>query len=415
MGKGGQGTTDGLRKSDANMKILFIASRFPYPPIQGDRVRAYHFLRLLSRQHSITLVAPVPGPIDSRVQQIVTQLCERWVPVRVSQWQAIAHLICFPFSDLPLQTLYFCPSIIQKCVQNLVQEEPFDLIHVQLARMAPVADGLSGVPKVIDFIDALSLNMHRRATRERWPMKWIFHLETRRMARYEQELVSSFDQQIISSPLDKEAIGASETLHVIPNGVNIEDFPYTENGREDNIILFTGRMGYFPNAEAAVYFATRVFPLILQQKPDARFLIVGADPPRRVRRLARFPGVEVTGYVPRIQDYLARATVAVAPMQAGSGMQFKVLEAMASGAPVVATRYALGGIEAVDGEHLLVADDTDSLADQVVRLLRDPALRRRLARNARRLVEEKYTWERSVEMLEEVYRLAIDRKGGENQ
>jgi glycosyltransferase involved in cell wall biosynthesis len=224
-------------------------------------------------------------------------------------------------------------------------------------------------------------------------------------------LASSFDQQIVSSPLDKEAIGASETLHVIPNGVNIEDFPYTENGREDSLILFTGRMGYFPNAEAAIYFATRVFPLILQQKPDARFLIVGADPPRRVRRLSRLPGVEVTGYVPRIQDYLARATVAVAPMQAGTGIQNKVLEAMASGVPVVATRYALGGIEAVDGEHLLVADDADGLADQVVRLLRDPALRRRLARNARQLVEEKYTWERSVAMVEEVYRLAIDRKG----
>jgi sugar transferase (PEP-CTERM/EpsH1 system associated) len=397
------------------MKILFVASRFPYPPIQGDRLRAYHFLRLLSRQHSITLVAPVSWPVDSQAQQIITQLCERWEPVRVSRWQAIAHLIRFPFSALPLQILYFCLPVIQKSVQALVQEEPFDLIHVQLARMAPVADGLRGVPKVIDFIDALSLNMHRRATQERWPMKWLFQLETRRMARYEQKLAHSFDQQIVSSPLDKEAIGASETLHVIPNGVNIEDFPYTENGREDSVIIFTGRMGYFPNAEAAVYFATRVFPLILKQKPDARFLIVGADPPCRVRRLARFPGVEVTGFVPRIQDYLSRAAVFVAPMQAGTGIQNKVLEAMASGVPVVATPYALGGVEAIDGEHLLVAADACGLADQVVRLLRDPTLRRRLARNARQLVEDKYTWERSVAMLEEVYRLAIDRKGGENQ
>jgi glycosyltransferase involved in cell wall biosynthesis len=245
-------------------------------------------------------------------------------------------------------------------------------------------------------------------------MKWLFQLETRRMARYEQKLAHSFDQQIVSSPLDKEAIGASETLHVIPNGVNIEDFPYTENGREDSVIIFTGRMGYFPNAEAAVYFATRVFPLILKQKPDARFLIVGADPPCRVRRLARFPGVEVTGFVLRIQDYLSRAAVFVAPMQAGTGIQNKVLEAMASGVPVVATPYALGGVEAIDGEHLLVAADACGLADQVVRLLRDPTLRRRLARNARQLVEEKYTWERSVAMLEEVYRMAIKQRiGGE--
>lgn len=394
------------------MKILFIASRFPYPPIQGDRVRGYHFLRLLSRSHNITLVTPVSGLVDSQAQQIVTQLCERWVPVRVSQWQAVAHLGRFPFSALPLQTLYFCPPVIQKCVQTLVQEEPFDLIHVQLARMAPVADGLGGVPKVIDFIDALSLNMRRRAVRERWPMKWLFHLEARRMARYERGLVSCFDRQIVSSPLDKEAIGAYESLHVIPNGVAIEDFPYSEDGRENNLIVFTGRMGYFPNAEAAFYFVTQVFPLIRRQVQDARFLIVGADPPHRVRKLAKPPGIEVTGYVPRIQDYLAQATVAVAPIQAGTGIQNKVLEAMATGAPVVATPYALGGIEAVDGEHLLVAEDAEGLAEQVVRLLRDPALRRRLARNARRLVEEKYTWERSVAMLEKVYQLAVERRKG---
>ena len=241
-------------------------------------------------------------------------------------------------------------------------------------------------------------------------MKWLFHFEAQRMARYERELVFSFDQQVVSSPLDKEAIGTYENLYVIPNGVDIEDFPYNENGRESNIIVFSGRMGDFPNAEAAVYFATRVFPLIRKQVPQARFLIVGADPSHRVLGLARLPGVEVTGYVPRIRDYLTRATVAVAPMQAGSGIQNKVLEAMASGSPVVATPYALGGIDAVDGEHLLVAEDAEGLAEQVVRLLKDPALRRRLAHNARRLVEEKYTWERSVAMLEEVHRLAIERR-----
>lgn len=392
------------------MKILFVTSRFPYPLLRGDQVRSYHFLRLLSKWHNITLVTPISQPVDNWRQQIVRRLCARWVPVHIPKWQTIIHLLRFPFSALPLQTLYFCPPSIQKCVHTLVQEEPFDLIHVQLARMAPVADGIDNVPKVLDFIDALSLNMRRRAMKERWPIKWFFHLETRRMAHYEQELVAFFDQQVVSSPLDKKVIGTYKSLHVIPNGINIEDFPYHENGRENNIILFSGRMGYFPNAEAAIYFATRVFPLIRKQVPQARFLIVGADPPHRVRRLAGLPGVEVTGYVPRIQDYLTRATVAVAPMQAGSGLQFKVLEAMASGLPIVATPYALGGIDAVDGEHLLVGENAEDLAEQVVRLLKDPALRRRIARNARQLVEEKYTWERSVAMLEEVYCLAIERR-----
>ena len=391
------------------MRILFIASRFPYPPIQGDRVRGYHTLRLLSQEHSITLVTSASGAVDSQAQQEATRLCERWVPVRIPQWQAVTNLFRFPFSALPIQTLYFCPPAMQKQVQCLLQETTFDLIHVQLARMAPVANGLGNVPRVLDFIDAVSLNMHRRAIQERGPMKWLSHLEAQRMARYERDLICSFDQQVVCSPLDSKAIGAYESLHCVPNGVNIEDFPYNEDKRENSVIVFTGRMGYFPNADAAVYFATQVFPLILQQEPGARFLIVGADPPRRVRRLARLPGVEVTGYVHRIQGYLVRASVAVAPMQAGSGIQNKVLEAMASGTPVVATPNALGGIEAQEGEHVLMAGDAEGLAEQVVRLLKDPALRLRLAHNARRLMEDKYTWERSVAMLEEVYRLAIEQ------
>jgi sugar transferase (PEP-CTERM/EpsH1 system associated) len=390
------------------MRILFIASRFPYPPIRGDQVRCYHMLRLLVQKHSIALVTPVSETIDGRAQQEVTQLCDRWIPVRIPRWQAVANLFRFPFSALPIQTLYFCPPAMQKQVQSTLQEAPFDLMHVQLARMAPVADGLSNVPNVLDFIDAVSLNMRRRAIQERSPMKWLLHWEALRMTHYERELISSFDQQIVSSPLDKKAIGPYESLRFVPNGVDVEDFRYSKDERENNVIVFTGRMGYFPNADAAVYFATQVFPLILQQEPDARFFVVGADPPRRVRRLARLPGVEVTGYVHRIQDYLSLASIAVAPMQAGSGIQNKVLEAMASGTPVVATPNALGGIEAQDGEHVLVARDTEGLAEQLIRLLKDPTLRLRLASSARRLMEESYTWEHAVATLEAVYGLAIE-------
>lgn len=394
------------------MHILFIASRFPYPPIRGDQVRAYHFLRLINLRHEVTLVTPASQSVDLEAQEALTQLCKRWFILPFHRYEALVNLLRFPFLSLPLQALYFCPPSFRKTVRWIIKQDNFDIVHVQLARMAPIVNDVENVPSVIDFIDALSLNMLRRAKRERWPVKWLFYMEARRMARYERDLVLSFDRQVISSPLDKKVIGDFETIHIIPNGVNLNEFSYNEDGRDDNLIVFIGRMGYFHNEEAAVYFATCVFPIVRKRVPDARFLIIGADPPRRVRQLAKLPGIEVTGYVPRIQDYLAKATVSVAPMQGGTGIQNKVLEAMASGAPVVATPYALGGIEAVDGEHLLVAEDTEGMAEQVVRLLKDPALRRHLARNARRLVEEKYTWEQAVEMLEEVYRLAVEQKPG---
>ena len=398
------------------MRILVVASRFPYPPIQGDRVRGYHHLRLLSRQHRIVLVTPEPEGDRENNLKAIHPFCERIEIVSTSSWRRLWRLGRTPFTSLPLQTLYFFDPRFRQRVHPLLQEQSFDLIHVQLVRMAPVVEGVGvgpqgGIPKVIDLIDALSLNMARRARRERGPRAWIATLEARRVQRYERSLTQQYDQLVVSSLVDREAIGDYNNIHVIPNGVDIEAHPFAadwdsaQGSREPGTIVFTGRMGYFPNADAATWFSTKVFPLVRHQVPQARFLVVGADPTPAVRRLGQYPGIVVTGYVPRIQDYLARATVAVAPMQGGSGMQFKVLEAMACGAPVVATSYALGGIEAADGEHLLVVQGAAAFAEQVIRLLKAPGLGRHLARNARRLVEEKYTWERSVAMLEEVYRL----------
>ena len=367
-------------------------------------------LKVLSARHHITLVSPVSPGYERGVKETEARLGIRCVAVPVREWERFRNLCRFPTSSLPLQVLYSCVPSVQRVVQQLMTQESFDLIHVQLARMAPSVTGIDQIPKVLDFVDALSLNMWHRSQRERWPVRWLFDLEARRMGRYEKQLITSFDVQVVSSSHDKRAIGDYKTLHVVPNGVSLEDFPYTEDRREGKVIVFTGRMAYFPNTEAAVYFATQVFPLIQRKEPDARFLIVGAAPPRRVWRLARLNGVEVTGYVSRVHDYLSKAAVAVAPMLSGTGIQNKVLEAMASGVPVVATPRAVSGTEAVAGEHLLVAQDAEDFAECVLRLLTEPNLGRRVARNARRLVEEKYTWQRCVAALEEVYGIAISSR-----
>jgi len=148
-------------------------------------------------------------------------------------------------------------------------------------------------------------------------------------------------------------------------------------------------------------------PIIRQHIPEVRFQVVGGGASKRLLALSNEPGVELVGYTTEINKYLSAATVAVAPMRSGSGMQFKVLEAMACGVPIVVTSFALGGIEVNHGEHLLVADQPQAVADSVVRLLKDATLRHTLATNSRRLVEEKYSWEQSVSTLEQIYDLAL--------
>jgi len=392
------------------VRVLFVTSRFPYPLVQGDRLRGHHQLRILSRRHSIVLITPQPERNREDNLKAIRPFCEQIEVVFAPPWRSLWRLGRTPFTSLPLQTLYFFDPGFRQRAQTLLQKRAFDLVHVQLARMAPVVERLANLPKVIDLVDALSLNMTRRVQRERGVRAWIAAFEARRLQLYERALTQQYDELIVSSELDRQAIGEYNNLHVIPNGVDTEACPFIEDSRESNTIVFAGRMGYFPNADAAIWFATEVFPLVRQEAPQARFLIVGADPYAAVRRLGRCPGVVVTRYVPRIQDYLTRATVVVAPMQAGSGIQNKVLEAMACGAPVVATPYALGGIEANDSEHLLVARDREAFAGQVVRIMKDRTLALRLARNARQLVKDKYTWDRSVAMLEQAYCLAMSQR-----
>jgi glycosyltransferase involved in cell wall biosynthesis len=262
-------------------------------------------------------------------------------------------------------------------------------------------------PWVVDLVDALSLGMERRIARERGPRRLAARVEAARLRAYEREVTARADASLVASRRDLAALGGGPGLAIVPNAVDLEAFPCAREGREAATVAFTGNMGYFSNVDAAVYFVKEVFPRLRRAEPQARFLIVGARPARAVRALAAEPGVSVTGPVEDVGAFLRRATVAVCPMRTGSGQQIKILEAMASGAPVVATPAEA---EQVDGRHdheLLVGADAAELCAHVAALFADPARAERLARNARRLVEARFTWERSVAALEQAYEAAL--------
>ena len=390
------------------MRILFVAARLPYPPLSGDQVRAFHQLRLLGRQHEITLLSFTRGKPSPEAISRLAPFCRRIVTVPHHGIRRWIGCLRGRLSSYPIQTLFHQSRQMSRAVQTELSARAFDLVHVQLVRMAPYFEAMSDVPRVIDLIDALSLNMERRHQRQRGLLKLAVRVERDRLSAYERAVCSMYDRAAVVSSLDQAAIGDFPNLHTVPNGVDLGQFAFRRGERHDHVIMFGGNMGYFPNVDAVKWFVREVFPLIRRRVPTAQFQIVGVNPHRDVRQLANLdPAVTVTGYVKDMHARLNESVVAVVPLRCGSGMQSKVVEAMASGTPLVVTSFALGGIDALDGHHLLIANQPQAFASHVIRLLKQGDLRDTLAANARRLVEQRYTWERSTQMLEQIYSLAL--------
>ena len=390
------------------MRILFVAARFPAPALVGYQVRALHQLRLLSRRHRVTLLAFTTSRVREHERRQVAELCDEVHTVPLSRLDMARSLARGLGSARPLQALLFETAPMQRALRGLLAERRHDLVHLQLARMAGHLTEAPGIPRVVDLIDALSLNMRRRERRDRAPMRWAAHLEATRLARFERDLCARWDRALVVSDADRDAIGAHPNLAVNTNGVDVARFRPCIEGRDPERIVFTGNLGYFPNVDALRWCVDSILPAVWRVRPDVRLAIVGARPSRTVRRLARRdPRITLEGYVDDLQPALAGSAVALAPMRAGSGQKLKVLEAMACGVPVVATGRALSGIDAEPERHLLVADTTASFAQAVLRVLRDPRLADDLALAGRRLVEQRYAWERSVAELEDVYRTLV--------
>jgi len=357
------------------MKILFLVTRFPVPPWRGDQLRAYHHLRLLAPRHEITCAALVLRPPPAEAARALAALGVRVEVVRLGLAGAVPALGRALLGDpRPLQVLLYARRRARARVAALAAGA--DLVHAQLVRAAGYLPAGRRPAAVVDLVDALSASFARHAVRARGPVVTIAAAEAARLRRYENGIVRRGVPCLVVAETERGLLEGGEAVRVVPNGVDLAGFAYVEDRRPAARLVFAGNLGYFPNIDAAVFLVRDVFP--------------------RVR--AAVPGAELR---------LAAATVAVAPLRAGSGLQNKVLEAMAVGTPVVATPHAVAGLALGAGEEVLVADDAAGLAAAAVALLRDPARARAQARAARALVERRYRWEDSAAGVEAAWRAAL--------
>jgi glycosyltransferase involved in cell wall biosynthesis len=388
------------------MNILLVASRLPCPPFKGDQLRVYQHLQMLSARHTVVLLAFYEKNRDLASLDSLAGYCRALYPVKLSRLKSIFNTIKGVFlSPLPFQVLYYQSKAFDKILKKILAENRFNAIHAYLLRMAEHVKDLPGL-KILDCIDSYTLNLSRHVDHEKGIKRLFLKEELKRVRRYEQGVGEYFSRLLVCSAIDKPYISKGRQVKVIPNPVLPEDLSGNDErkGRRGRQIIFSGNMDYFPNIHAVTWFVRECFPLILSGIPDAVFIIAGNNPVKQIRRLAVPGRIIVTGFVPSIREYLKGSRVAVAPMRSGSGMQTKILEAMACGLPVVATGIGCGSIKARQGKEIFIADDAGQFAGYVSDLLTDDELAGRTGGNAYNFVIKEHSFNGIACILDDVYR-----------
>ena len=382
------------------MNILYICHRIPYPPDKGDKIRSYHQVVELSRRHRVHVACLVDAREDFAH---VEALRERCASVEVAPRGALGsalRALGALLSGGSLSVAAFRSGALHRAIARRVERDRPDAVVVFSSAMAPYAlQQAAGTPRVLDLVDVDSEKWRDMAERTGFPLSWVYRVEADRLGREEARYAARFDRTILVSHQEAALFrerGGNGSVLVVPNGVDFEYFrpraPRTEADRSCRIV-FVGVMDYWPNLDAATYFCDDILPVIQRSIPETTFTIVGRNPTARVQALARRRGVTVTGTVPDVRPYLADATVAVAPFRVARGIQNKVLEALASGVPVVSTSVGVQGMALESDSGVFVADDPGAQAAEIVKLARDHAHWIRRSREGRQFVERSHRWE----------------------
>jgi len=393
------------------MRILFIA---PYVPSR-IRVRPFQLIRELSKRHQVHVLAL--GEVGRAKVQGAEELPGMVTDLIVtphSKLRGLAQsLVALP-TPSPMCAAFCWSPAMKRTIADAVGGARFDVVHIEHLRAAHFATACGGLPTVFDSVDCLTGLFGQMAHSKKNPIgKLVMIEETWKLRRYEPRTLAGFDRVIITSDTERDeltALNPALRIDVLPNGVDTDYFAPRGGTKSPHRIVFSGKMGYHPNAQAALWFAEHVFPELRRTHSDAEFIIVGSDPPAEVKKLGEQPGITVTGYVDDIRPHLDGSSVAVVPMQVAVGIQNKVLEAMAMGLPVVATPIATRALrEGCPG--VVEAATAEDMISELSRMLDNATLAQKIGREGREEVVRNSSWRSSVDKLELIYEEAIRDHG----
>ena len=395
--------------------VLYLVHRLPYPPDKGDKVRSFHLLKHLLKEHRVFLGTFVDDPDDEAHVDVLRGWCADLHVARLNPARArIASLVGL-WRQESLTLGYYRDAGLAHWAEQVMATQGIDAVIVFSSSMAQYAGQRPGVPVLVDFVDVDSAKWTAYADARTWPMSWLYRREGTQLLAYERSVAKRAAQSFFVTGKETAlflslAPECSGSVEVMGNGVDADHFapdaarvsPFAAG---EIPLVFTGAMDYWPNVDAVTWFSREVVPLLRARWPALRFHIVGRSPLASVQSLAG-DAVVVSGTVPDVRPYLQHAAAVVAPLRLARGIQNKVLEAMAMARPVVAAAACAEAIDARPGTDLLVASTAEDYLRELDALLRSPDQSARVGASGRERVIERYGWAAHLSRLDRHLRLA---------
>lgn len=395
-------------------KILYVASRVPFPPNKGEKIRTFRCLDQLAANNDVYCAFFTEGPEDNPHVESLRQWCAGIAAVPRPPRPTMLATLDLLARRQSVSMAAHRSEELAAAIAKWRQSVDFDIVVAFSAFMAPYALAAGAQRSILDLCDCDSEKWRDYAAHSRWPMTSFWATESELLRAAESRLIAQFDETIVINERERSALTRNlpgVSLHVVPNGVERPTNSPPPASAVGPIVTFIGAMDYRPNVDGVCWFASKVWPRIHRANPDALFLIAGHRPAPAVRKLMNRPGVRVLGAFDSLNELLSKTRVIVAPLRIARGMQNKVLEAMAWRRPVAGTTAVEAGLCAAQGERMLTADDPGVLAEQVIKLLSDGKLADAVANRGYRYVSAFHRWPEHLGAFERIV-MGVGRRFG---
>jgi len=392
------------------MKILMLTPYLPYPLLSGGQIRTYNLLKNLKDKHEITLFALIKQEREKKYVKNLQKFCKKITLLKRTKnpWH-FRNIFLAGITPYPFLVTRNWPIDAKKKIKKEIKKEKFDLIHAETFYMMP------NIPKTkipillaeqtIEYLAFLDFTQKSKNA----VLKPFLYFDVLKLLLWEKFYWQKASRLVTMSQEDKQfikkMIKRQVKIDVVANGVDIDWFKRVKKKLPSRpTVLFVGTFKWMPNIDAVEFLVEKIWPDIKESLPQAQLKIVGFSPTKKIKSYSRDASIIVEGNIDDIRKAYQSTHVLLAPIRSGKGTRYKVLEAMATGTPVVATRLGVEGIDIIPGKHALVADKANDLAQETVRVLKNKSLQKKLAQAGKKLVSEKYNWKVISGELDRVYR-----------